>query len=57
MSQSFAQTATVALGPITTLGCYKDAGSLIKDNTNTYQTSGICQPACGNKGHAVMAIM
>lgn len=56
-SKTLAQTATVELGPITTLGCYSDAGTLVKDNTDTFQTDGKCQPACGNKGHAVMAIM
>lgn len=56
-SKTLAQTATVELGPITTLGCYSDAGTLVQDNTNTFQTSGRCQPVCGNKGHAVMAII
>lgn len=49
-------TATVDLGPIQTLGCYSNAGSLVKDNTDVFQTGGKCQPVCGNKNHSVMAI-
>lgn len=52
-----AATATVQLGPITTLGCYSDAGSLVMNNTDRFQTDGKCQPVCGNSGHAVMAII
>lgn len=48
-------SATVALGAIQTLGCYQSAGNLVKANTNTYQTSGLCQQTCGNEAHAVMA--
>lgn len=51
-----AVVATVALGPIQTLACYSGPGPLIKNNTQVYQTSGACQPVCGNLGHPVMAI-
>ena len=59
VSNTVAQSATATneLGPITTLACYSGAGTLVMNNTNTFQTSGLCQPICGHGGHAVMAIM
>lgn len=55
-STASAVVATVALGPIQTLSCYSGPGPLIKNNTQVFQTSGACQPVCGNLGHPVMAI-
>jgi len=55
-AQATAASATVELGPIKTLECYAKPDPLIEDNTNTFQTSGSCQIACGNKNYAVMAI-
>ncbi|KAJ9654305.1 Protein SLG1 [Neophaeococcomyces mojaviensis] len=47
---------TVELGAIQTRDCYSSPGPLKQDNTNTFQTSGLCQTVCGNQNHAVMAI-
>lgn len=41
---------------MTTLGCYANVDPLVKDNTNTFQTPGLCQPVCVKEGHAVMAL-
>lgn len=49
-------TATSALSAITTLGCYSNVNPLVNNNTNTFQTSGRCQPVCADAGHAVMAL-
>jgi len=54
--ETTAATATVELGSITTLGCYSKPDPLTQDNTDTFQTSGSCQVACGNAGYPVMAI-
>ena len=50
-----APTPTVAVGPIVTLGCYKDVGNLQNEGSNTFQTSGSCQALCANAGKPVMA--
>lgn len=55
-SSAAAASSTVELSAITTLGCYSAADPLTKDNTDTFQTPGLCQPACANKGHSVMAV-
>lgn len=55
-AQATAASATVELGPIKTLECYSKPDPLTQDNTNTFQTSGSCQIACGNHNYAVMAI-
>lgn len=55
-AQATAASATVELGPIKTLECYAKPDPLTEDNTNTFQTSGSCQIACGNQHYAVMAI-
>lgn len=56
-SSAAGASTTEALSAITTLGCYSNVDPLYKDNTNTFQTPGLCQPACANKGHAVMALI
>ena len=56
LAQTGAPTATVELAPIKTLGCYSKPDPLTQDNTDTFQTSGVCQIKCGNQNHAVMAI-
>jgi len=55
-TEGSATTATVELGTITTLACYSKPDPLTQDNTDTFQTSGSCQKACGNAGFPVMAI-
>lgn len=50
-----APTPTVPVGPITTLGCYNDVGTLQNKGSNTFQTSGSCQAICANAGKPVMA--
>lgn len=48
---------TTAYSAITTLGCYSDVDPLTKDNTNTYQTDGLCQQTCVALNQPVMAIV
>lgn len=51
-----AASATVALKPITTLGCYASIAPLVEQGSYSFQTSGYCQIQCGNMNKAVMAI-
>ena len=55
VSAQVATTATVPVGPIETMGCYKDVGNLKEEGSNAFQTSGSCQVQCANLGMAVMA--
>lgn len=58
IGRSLAQDATTtAYSAITTLGCYSNVDSLSKDNTNTYQTDGLCQQSCVALNQPVMAIV
>lgn len=59
VSRTLAQeppSLTVAAGAIQTLACVSEPDPLTQHDTNTFQTSGSCQAACGNEGQAVMAI-
>lgn len=44
------------LSAITTLACYSDVDPLKNNNTNTFQSTGKCQPVCANAGYPVMAL-